>query len=313
MPRITYLGPPGTFTEQATRALAADAPSDWGPGAELVPTDSVAHALAQVRSGAALAAGVPVENSVEGSVSATLDALTVGDPLVAVSEHVLPIRFTVLARKDTALQDVRTIASHPHALAQVRQWINDTLSEPETLIASSTAAAADDVLAERCDAAVVAPVATEYFPGLVPLVTDVADVTDAVTRFLMVTRPGTVPGPTGADRTSVAAVITDDVGALTDLLAELSLRGINLSRIESRPTKDRLGEYRFFLDFDGHVTDARVGDALAGLYRRCTEVRFLGSYPRADGAAASVRPVDSEEAFDRSARWLSDVRAGRLA
>ncbi len=315
MPRITYLGPPGTFTEQATRALAAEITplnsADRVP--ELIPDDSVAHALAQVRSGAALAAGVPVENSVEGSVSATLDALTDGDPLVAVSEHVLPIRFTVLARKDTALQDVRTIASHPHALAQVRQWINDTLSEPETLIASSTAAAAEDVLAERCDAAVVAPVATEYFPGLVPLVTDIADVSDAVTRFLLVTRPGAVPGPTGADRTSIAAVITDEVGALTDLLAELSLRGLNLSRIESRPTKDRLGEYRFFLDFDGHVTDARVGDALAGLYRRCTEVRFLGSYPKADGTATSVRSIDSEQAFDRSARWLSDVRAGRLA
>lgn len=315
MPRITYLGPPGTFTEQATRALAAEITplnsADRVP--ELIPDDSVAHALAQVRSGAALAAGVPVENSVEGSVSATLDALTDGDPLVAVSEHVLPIRFTVLARKDTALQDVRTVASHPHALAQVRQWINETLSEPETLIASSTAAAAEDVLAERCDAAVVAPVATDYFPGLVPLATDIADVTDAATRFLLVTCPGTVPGPTGADRTSVAAVITDEVGALTDLLAELSLRGLNLSRIESRPTKDRLGEYRFFLDFDGHVTDARVGDALAGLYRRCTEVRFLGSYPKADGTATSVRPIDSEQAFDRSARWLSDVRAGRLA
>ena len=159
-------------------------------------------------------------------------------------------------------------------------------------------------------AAISSPLAIEQFSGLERLATGVADVPDALTRFLLLRRPGALPEPTGADRTSIAAVIGDEVGSLTELLMELSLRGINLSRIESRPTKDRLGEYRFFLDFDGHVADARVGDALTGLRRRCSEVRFLGSYPKADHSPASVRPSASEQAFQASARWLERIRAG---
>ncbi|RCW47319.1 prephenate dehydratase [Halopolyspora algeriensis] len=307
MPRIAFLGPPGTFTEQATRALTADF------DAELVPFDTVPNALDAVRSQDVLAAGVPMENSVEGSVSATLDALTMGEPLVAVAEAVLPIRFHVLVRRGTTAGAVSTVASHPHAIAQVRSWLDRHLPEARVLTTSSTAAAAAEVDGGHADAAVVAPVAAERHPALVPLDTGVADVADARTRFLLIRRPGALPEPTGADRTSIAVVAHDEVGALTEVLSELSLRGINLSRIESRPIKDRLGEYRFFLDFDGHVADARIGDALTGLRRRCEEVRFLGSYPKADRSPASVRPAASEQAFRKSMEWLAEVRAGRLA
>lgn len=307
MPHIAYLGPPGTFTEQATRALTA------GFDAELVPYDTVPVALAAVRDGTVLAAGVPVENSVEGSVPATLDALSVDDPLTAVAETMLPVRFDVLVRRGTPAAKVRTVGSHPHALAQVRGWLAENLPDAERRVTASTAAAVPDVEAGEVDAAIVAPLATERFPDLEPLATGVADVGDALTRFLLVRRPGILPEPTGADRTSIATVISDEVGTLTEVLLELSLRGINLSRIESRPTKDRLGEYRFFLDFDGHVADARIGDALTGLKRRCSEVRFLGSYPKADRAASSVRPSASEQAFRASSEWLAQVRAGRLA
>ncbi|SFT03963.1 prephenate dehydratase [Saccharopolyspora flava] len=307
MPDIAYLGPPGTFTEQATRLLTNDF------DAALVPCDTVPVALAAVRSGEVLAAGVPVENSVEGSVPATLDALTVDEPLVAVREAVIPVQFDVLARPGVTLERVETVASHPHALAQVRGWMGEHLPKADVRAVSSTAAAAAAVADGDFDAAISAPVAGEHYPSLERLATGIADVRDAVTRFLLVRKPGALPEPTGADRTSICAVISHEVGTLADMLAELSLRGINLSRIESRPVKDSFGHYRFFLDFDGHVADARIGEALAALQRRCDSVRFLGSYPKADRAVAPVRTGSSEQAFRESAEWLAAVREGRLA
>ncbi len=307
MSRIAYLGPQGTFTEQAARALTA------GLGAELVPFETVPLALSGVRSGAVHAAAVPLENSVEGSVPATLDSLVADEPLVAVAETLLPVRFDVLVRRGTPAGRVGTIVSHPHALAQVREWLTRNLPDAEARPTTSTAAAAPVVVGGEADAAVVAPLVSERWDELEPLASGIGDISDAVTRFLLVRVPGVLPDPTGADRTSIAAVIDDEVGSLSELLSELSLRGINLSRIESRPTKDRLGTYRFFLDFDGHVGDARVGDALTGLRRRCSEVRFLGSYPKGDRATSAVRSSASEQAFRASAHWLTEVRAGRLA
>ncbi|SDR00105.1 prephenate dehydratase [Actinopolyspora saharensis] len=306
MPRIAYLGPPGTFAEQASRALTEDTDS------ELVPSESIRSALDAVRGGEVLAAGVPVENSVEGAVSATLDGLASGQPLVAVAETVLPIRFDVLVRQGSSARDVTSVASHPHALAQVRRWVTERFPGASTVPASSTAAAAEDVAAGSADAAVVAPVAAQHHPELVPLARGIADVDDAATRFLLIRAPGPLPEPTGADRTSIAVVAHDEVGTLGEVLSELSLRGINLSRIESRPTVDGLGAYRFFLDLDGHVADARVGDALAGLHRRCSEVRFLGSFPKAGREPVNVRPSASEQAFRESAAWLERIRSGLL-
>ncbi|GAA2820412.1 prephenate dehydratase [Saccharopolyspora taberi] len=307
MPQIAYLGPPGTFTEQASRALTT------GFDAELVAYDAVPQALAAVRAGDVVAAGVPVENSVEGSVPVTLDSLVSGDPLVAVAETIIPITFDVLVRQGTTAAEVGTVASHPHAIAQVRGWLAENLPGARAEPAASTAAAAAAVDAGEFDAAISAPIVVEHYPSLERLATGVADVRDAITRFLLVRRPGPPPEPTGADRTSVAAVIAHEVGSLTDVLAELSLRGINLTRIESRPIRDRIGEYRFYLDFDGHVADARIGDALAALRRRCSEVRFLGSYPKADHSPSAVRPSASEQAFRASEQWLAEIRAGRLA
>ncbi len=305
MPRIAYLGPAGTFTEQATRALTRDF------DAELVPSDTVPLALSAVRSGEVLAAGVPVENSVEGSVTATLDSLTVEEPLIAVGETVLPIEFDVFVRAGTPVEKVTSVSSHPHAIAQVSTWLSQNLPNAEHRAASSTAAAVAAVEAGEVDAAVAAPIAIEHYRGLDTLARGVADVADAVTRFLLVRRPGVLPEPTGADRTSIAAVVADEVGALSDMLAELSLRGINLSRIESRPIRHRFGEYRFFLDFDGHVADARIGDALRGLRRRCSEVRFLGSYPRVDKVAPTIREGTSDADFRHAAAWLERLRDGR--
>lgn len=306
MALIAYLGPAGTFTEQALCGLP-DA-----EGAELMPVDGVHAAVEAVRVSRADAACVPVENSVEGSVAATLDALAEEPPVVAVREVVLPVRFSVLVRPGTAAADVRTVATHPHAAAQVRGWLAANLAEAKLLATSSTAAAAVAVGNGEADAAVTAPVAASHYP-LEVLADGVADVPDAVTRFLLVRRPGELPAPTGADRTSLLVITEDRTGALMEVLTEFAVRGVNLSRIESRPAKGRLGKYRFYLDCDGHVADARVGDALASLHRRCVLLRFLGSYPRADGVAAAVAPGALDQDFADAAAWLAAVRAGREA
>ncbi|HEY2725180.1 MAG TPA: prephenate dehydratase [Pseudonocardiaceae bacterium] len=300
MPVTAYLGPQGTFAEQAALVLT--------PGDELLPATSERDAIGLVRAGKADAACVPVENSMHGSVPATLDAMAEDDPVLAVAEAVLPVRFSVLVRPGTAAADVRTIATHPHAAAQVRGWVAEHLPDASTVLTPSTSAAAVAVLDGDADAAVCAPVAVQHY-ALDELATGVHDLGDAQTRFLLLRRPGTVPAPTGADRTSLVAVAADRPGSLLEVLAEFALRGINLTRIESRPTKSRLGEYQFFLDCEGHVAEDAVGDALAQLHRRCTSVRFLGSYPR----VGPPRPGPDPAGFDAARRWVAALRAGQSA
>ncbi|PXY34916.1 prephenate dehydratase [Prauserella coralliicola] len=302
MPRIAYFGPQGTFTEQAARSLAGDE--------ELTPVETISAALTSVRKGEADAACVPVENSVEGPVTATLDGLAEEAPLVAVAEALLPVHFSVLARED--VETVRTVASHPHALAQVRLWLERNLPEARTVVASSTAAAAVAVQRGEYDAAVTAPVAVEHYPLRV-LATGVADVPDARTRFLLLRPPGRLPEPTGADRTSIVAAAANRTGALAELLTELATRGINLTRLDARPIKGNFGMYRFFIDFEGHVAEPRIGGALAALRRRCNNVRFLGSHPRADGVAATIEPGAANDDFVNANAWVDAVRRGELA
>src|SRR5690606_8371856 len=162
------------------------------------------------------------------------------------------------------------------------------------------------------DAAIADPIAAEVY-GLVEVAENIGDRKDTVTRFVRVERPGPLPEPTGADRTSVVAFLKDDhPGALLEMLHEFSVRGINLTRIESRPTRDGIGRYFFHIDCEGHIAEARVGDALAGLHRICAEVRFLGSYPRADAVQPKIKPSTSDEAFAEAAEWLRRMRAGEV-
>lgn len=303
MSRIAYFGPQGTFTEQAARGLAA-------VDDELVPAATIPLALTAVRAGAADAACVPVENSVEGPVTATLDGLGESDSLVAVAEAILPVHFSVLTRAD--VEKIRTVASHPHALAQVRHWLETNLPDARPVATSSTAAAAVAVDAGEFDAAVTAPVAVEHYPLRV-LATGVADIVDARTRFLLVRRPGLLPVRTGADRTSIVVSTPNRTGTLAELLTELAFRGINLTKLDARPTKDNFGEYHFFIDFEGHVAEPRIGDALAALRRRCRDVRFLGSHPRADGVPATIEPRADNADFVHAAEWVEAIRKGELA
>ena len=301
--RYGFLGPAGTFTEVALRTVTA-------PGVELVPSPSVATVLEAVRDGRLDAAMVPLENSVEGSVATTLDELAGGDPLQVVREVLLPVSFVLLVRPGTDLDAVRVVATHPHAEAQCRRWLRTRLPKADVVLTTSTAEAARAVSTGTYDAAVAAPVAAEHY-RLDVLAQDLQDNAGAVTRFVLVTRPSAPSAPTGADRTTLFAFIREDhPGALLQVLTEFAVRGINLSRIESRPTGDQLGRYFFSVDCDGHLADARVGEALSALRRVCADVRVLGSYARADGAATTAGPGTSDSDFADAAAWLAQVRAG---
>ncbi|EWT02447.1 prephenate dehydratase [Intrasporangium oryzae NRRL B-24470] len=305
MHRFGYLGPRGTFTQMALDAW------DGADGREQVPFGSVDAALAALRAGDIDAAMVPIENSVEGGVSATLDALATGDPLVVIGEVLVPITFVLCARPGMPLSSVRAVGTHSHAWAQVRGWMSAHLPDAAYVPTLSTAASAAALGAPgdvMFDAGVCAPVAASN-EGLVVLADDIGDNRAAVTRFVLVSRPGTLPEPTGSDKTTLVLYQQDDhAGGLLELLEQFAVRGVNLTRLESRPTGEAMGRYCFSIDIEGHVKDARVGETLMGLKRVCADVRFLGSYRRADGVRAGTRPGTSENDFDEARAWLEELR-----
>jgi prephenate dehydratase len=299
---IAFLGPEGTFAHAALRALPA------ADGAALLPLSNVTLAIEAVRAGTADAALVPLENSVEGAVPATLDELANGEALVIAAETYQSVAFELMARSGTTLADIGSVATHPHAEAQVRRWLMGNLPTAAVALVGSTAGAAQSVAAGEYDAAVGAAVAGELY-GLAVLAHDIADNPGAVTRFVLLTRPAPPAEPTGNDRTTLVAYLrADHSGALLEILSEFGNRGVNLTRIESRPTKGRMGHYCFSIDCEGHVDDERVGDALAALHRVCADVRYLGSYPRRDGEQEAV-PIGRDDADFVDARaWVSRVR-----
>jgi prephenate dehydratase len=304
--RYAYLGPEGTFTEAALAAF------DPGAREDAIPCASVQATLDAVHSGEADRAIVPIENSVEGAVTATLDELATGPDIAICAELLLPVTFALLARPGTSVGDIKTVGGHPQAQGQCRRWLAGNLPGAEWMPASSNAEAARQAADGEIGAALAGAFAADRY-GLAVLATAVNDVAHAVTRFVVVSRPGPVPAATGADRTSLVAFLrADHPGALMELLTEFAVRGINLTRIESRPTGDGLGKYCFSIDCEGHLDDARVGEALMGLRRVCAEVKFLGSYPRHDGAAAQVRQGTSDAEFAQAAAWLGRLRYGRV-
>lgn len=303
----TFLGPAGTFTEAALMQVpgAADAIR--------VPSTNVNTALDKVRDGSADAAMVPIENSVEGGVTATLDAIATGQELRILREALVPISFVLVARPGTRIGDIRRISTHGHAWAQCRLWAEKNIPNAEYIPGSSTAAAAMGLLEgdAHYDAAICAPIVATEQPGLAVLAENIGDNPGAVTRFVLVGRPGALPEPTGADKTTVVVPLPEDrPGALMEILDQFATRGVNLSRIESRPTGQYLGHYFFSIDADGHVADARVADALAGLHRISPATRFLGSYGRADGHRTVVEPHTSDQAFRAAHAWVRDILSG---
>jgi prephenate dehydratase len=303
--RYAYLGPEGTFTEAALRTLPA------GDDVQPVPCPTIQSALAAVRDGGTERGVVPMESSVEGIVTATVDDLATGDGLLIRAELQIPIEFALLARPGTTLADIKTVGGHPQAQPQCRGWLAAHLPGYEWVPLASNAEAARQAGEGRLDASLAGAFAAGTY-NLEIVARDVHDRSNAVTRFVVVGPEGELPAPTGADRTSLAAFLAEDhPGALMEILTEFAVRGINLSTIQSRPTGDGLGRYYFFIDCEGHVDDARVGEALMGLRRVCAEVRFLGSYPRSDGGTTQVRPGTSDAEFSAAAAWLARLRYGR--
>jgi len=309
---LGYFGPAGTFTHQAILALHGDA--RWGAFVDdAQPYPSVPAALAAVRAGDVEAVMVPIENSVEGGVTATLDNL--GDPAAAplqiMAETLVKVTFDLAARTGTKLAGIHTVITHPHAAAQTRAWVEANLPSATVIEKGSTAGAAETVADPDSpyDAAICAPAATTLY-GLTPVAHDIADNDDAVTRFVLVARRGASPAQTGHDKTTfVAYMRANRSGALLEILQQLVSRGVNLCRIDSRPTKKSLGSYCFSIDAEGHIDDARMAEALMGLKRICQDVVFLGSYARADEVAPHL-PVGADDAAYRAAAdWLQGLRS----
>lgn len=307
MPRIAYLGPEGTFTEAALIRMAHEGMLPGGdPSAEVTPlsTDSPTAALAAVRSGDADYACVPIENSIEGSVLPTLDSLAAGAELQIFAELTLDVAFTIVVRPGVGQAEVKTVAAFPVASAQVRNWLAANLPDARLVPANSNAAAANDVAEGRADAGVSTALAAKRY-GLSALASDVVDEPNARTRFVLAGPPAPPPPRTGADRTSVVLELENVPGALVSAMAELAIRDIDLTRIESRPTRKKLGTYIFFLDCVGHIDDDAVAEALKALHRRCADVRYLGSWPT--GSAAGAAPPQLDEA----SRWLTRLQEGQ--
>lgn len=304
MARIGFLGPHGTFTEQALLTQIDLA------GGELVPIATIPEVLVATEKGEVDLGFVPIENSIEGTVNVALDTLAFETSLLIQREVVINIQLNLLARPGTALRDVRTVLSMPVATAQCRNFVARELPSAEIRATNATAEAAR-LVSESAEAGVaaIAPALAGEIYGLDVLAADVEDHPENQTRFLVVARTG-VPAPTGHDKTTIVCFQhTDRPGSLLAILQEFAARAINLTKLESRPTKKSLGDYCFMIDLEGHVADAVVGDCLRELKAMLADVRFLGSYPAAGEHGEGIRR-DADAAWRAADAWLTDVRSG---
>ena len=272
--KYAYLGPAGTFTEAALLKIT-------NQGDQLIAYANVTAALNAVRNGECEKALVPIENSIEGVVARTLDELAIGEPLVITAETTLPVSFALMTLPNTDVKQIKSIATHPHAESQCRSYIAKNYPNAQIIETSSTAAAAKGLIKGDYDAAIAASIAAKNYQ-LKIIDENIGDNTGAVTRFVLVEKPGKTPAATGRDRTSLAVFIAiDHAGALLEILNEFAKHQVNLTFIQSRPTGVELGHYHFIIDAVGHIEDKPISAALAGLKEICEDIRFLGSYPQA--------------------------------
>ncbi|MGB3414463.1 MAG: prephenate dehydratase [Microbacteriaceae bacterium] len=298
----SYLGPAGTFTYAALQQVEAAVGKEWKP------VRNVNEALADVAENRSISAMIAIENSVDGGVAVAQDALANIPNLRIIGEYLVPVQFILVTRPGTRLEDVRVVAAHPVAYAQCRQWLSHNLPEHENIPATSNIAAARLVVdGQFADAAITSPGALDHYP-LNLIAEDIGDNSAAVTRFVLVSKPGRLPEPTGADKTSlIVELAAERSGALLELLEQFSTRGVNLSLIQSRPIGDAIGRYRFVIDADGHITDERLADAVLGIKRVSPKVIFLGSYPRADKQQISVDNRYDNGVFVEARDWLRGI------
>ncbi|HEY5664677.1 MAG TPA: prephenate dehydratase [Ilumatobacter sp.] len=302
-PRVGFFGPFGTFTEQALRTQ-----SDLATG-DLTAYRTVPDVLDAVSVGEVDLGFVPIENSIEGMVNFTLDALAFDHELVIVREVVLDIHLSLAARPGVSLGDVRELLSIPVATAQCHRFIREHLPTVEIRAASSTAGAAQMVSDDpsRQIAAITPRVAADLY-GLEVIADDIEDHDGNQTRFVLVARQG-IPQPTGFDRTALVVYQrADEPGSLISILQEFAARRLNLSNLISRPTKHGgLGDYCFIVFVEGHVADDLVADAMRALHAKQGAVKFFGSWPRADDHAPDARE-HADERWRTADDWIAGLR-----
>jgi prephenate dehydratase len=313
-PRVAFLGPPGTFTEEALLSQP-----DLAAG-EHVPIRSIPEVIAEVDQRRVEMAVVPIENAIEGAVTATLDtmAFEASPDLVIQREVVLPIDMHLCAQPGTQLSDVTAVVSIPHATAQCREWLARKLPGVEVQAANSTAEAARSVAEDKpvkgkgkgagsggARAAIATSLAAKLY-GLDVLAADIEDHPDNETRFVVIGFG--IPARTGHDKTTIVVFQSQDrPGSLLGILQEFAARAVNLTKLESRPTKRGLGNYCFFIDCEGHISDELVADVLRNLAAK-HDVRFLGSYPAAGTESASRRRA-AGKAWRAATNWVDDLRS----
>ncbi|HET6952133.1 MAG TPA: prephenate dehydratase [Acidimicrobiales bacterium] len=302
--RIGFLGPEGTFTEQALLSqtdLVANT---------LVALPSIPEVLVAVEAGQVDLGFVAVENSIEGAVTVTVDTLAFETDLLIQREVVMGVQMYLLAPSGVGLSDVRRVLSIPIATAQCRAFLQRDLPGVVSLATPSTAEAAALVVGVENDGhtAAIAPAVAAKVYGLDVLATDIEDHPDNATRFVVVARHG-IPAPTGHDKTSVVIFQrTDRPGSLLTILQEFAARSINLTKLESRPTKKGLGHYCFLIDLEGHIADELVADCLRDLRSKVEDVKFLGSYPAA-GEHGPARRREAEAAWRAASAWVDRLRS----
>jgi prephenate dehydratase len=305
--RIGFLGPEGTFTEEALLTEA-----DYA-AAQIVPLGSLNEVLDSVGQGRVELGFVPLENAIEGTVRDIIDSLVFDVDLRIQREVVLDVHLHLMAAPGLELADIERVASIPVATAQCRGFLGRRLPSVESLATNSTAEAArllgegDPTMTARPTAAIAPRLAAKLY-GLEILVEDVEDHPENQTRFVSVAKSG-IPAPTGHDRTSIACFQSaDHPGSLYGILGQFAARNINLSKLESRPTKKALGDYCFIIDFEGHIADAVVSDCLRDLHAELAGVKFLGSYPAAGPAGPAIR-IEADSSQREAGDWIDGLRA----
>ncbi len=266
--KIAYLGPPATFTHQAAHAK-------FGASVDYHPAATITDIFTAVEQGKADYGVVPIENSIEGAVTHTFDQFA-ATSLKICAEIYLPVSLCLLA--SVSKEKITRVCSKQEALGQCRRWLADNLSGIETEAVNSTAVAAE--IASKSDSAAVAGILASELYGLDVIAENIQDASGNTTRFLVIGRQ--CGAPTGDDKTSVYFGVKDKVGALHDALDALKTGGINMTKIESRPSRNKAWEYYFFVDFEGHADELHVQNALNELKSHCAVLTVLGSYPRTE-------------------------------
>jgi len=301
--RVGYLGPEGTFTEQALLTQA-----DLAAG-ELVMLPSIPEVLAATASGAVDVGFVAIENAIEGSVNITIDVLAFDTDLLIQREVVIPVELCLITLPGVPLDAIDTVMSFPHASAQCQRFLAEAVPGVRLQATNSTAEAARLIAEQRTrSAAAIGTARAAEVYGLEVARAGIEDHPENATRFVVVAREG-VPPATGHDKTSIVVFQRADApGSLLAILQEFAARSINLSKLESRPTKRGLGDYCFLIDLEGHIADEVVADALRNLKMKQADVKFLGSYPAAGEHGPAVRE-EASAAWEAAARWVEGLRA----